>query len=158
MFFEIGINDVVDVFFMSVLIYFLIIWFKRSRAASVLTGIIIIGLVYLLATLFGLRLTANVLQVFFAVILLALVIIFHEEIRRFFEQIAEWGFVHQKARRKSLRIMGDDINAIVRTAMDFAREKTGALIVVQGRNMLVGSVNGGIALDGRLEPKSAFTS
>jgi uncharacterized protein (TIGR00159 family) len=150
MFFEIGIGDVVDVFFMSILIYFLITWFKRTRAASVLTGIIITGFVYLLATLFGLRLTASVLQGFFAVILLALVIIFHEEIRRFFEQIAEWGILRQKPGEKSIRNTGDDVEVIVRTAMDFAREKIGALIVIQGKNMLGGSVNGGIFLDGRI--------
>ena len=64
---EIGISGLLDIAFMSVLIYALIVWFKRSKAFFVLTGIFIIGIIYLLAREFNLQLVAAVFQVTVAV-------------------------------------------------------------------------------------------
>ena len=69
---EIGIAGFIDILFMSLVIYSVLIWFKKTKAAFVLTGIIIMAGVYLVAREFDLTLTASVLQGFFAVILIAI--------------------------------------------------------------------------------------
>ncbi|MGH7807655.1 MAG: hypothetical protein ACRENT_06135, partial [Thermodesulfobacteriota bacterium] len=86
---EIGISGFFDIAFMSLLIYSVLMWFKRTKATFVLIGIVIIGLVYLFARLFNLVLTAFVLQAFFAVILVAIIVIFQEELRQLFGQVPE---------------------------------------------------------------------
>src|SRR3954466_4495484 len=94
---EIGLNGLIDIALMSALVYALLIWFKRSKAAYVFTGILTIGFVYLLARQFNLLLTAAILQGFFAVILLAVIIIFQEDFKYLFEHVGVWSL---KSNRK----------------------------------------------------------
>lgn len=150
--------DLCDVAFVWLLIYGLLVWIKRTRAAFILTGIIITAVIYFLAGEFNLVLTTTMFRGFFAVILIALVIIFQEELRHFFESVAVWGFTHHK-KRKILYLERPEIECLVRALSDFAREKIGAIIVLQGRDMILGYLDGGIDLDGKLsEPllKSIF--
>ncbi len=44
---EIGFSGFLDIIFMTLLIYTLLVWSKRTRAAFVLTGILIVAGVYL---------------------------------------------------------------------------------------------------------------
>ena len=85
---EIGFADVADIAIVALFLYSLIAWFRRSRSAFVLIGMLIVGGIYVVGRLFGLTLTTAILQAFFAVILIAVVVIFQEEIRQFFERIA----------------------------------------------------------------------
>ena len=159
MFTQIGIADIFDIAFVTLLVYLLLVWFKRTRAAFVLTGIIIIALVYLLAQQFGLELTAGVFQGFFAVILIALIVIFQEEIRRFFEQVALWSMNPTLRRNKDKELPHEEVQTIVKTLSDLSNLKTGALIVMPGLNTISGHTHGGIDLHGRVsEPllKSLF--
>lgn len=159
MFLQIGFAGIIDIAILASFIYILLVWFKRSRAAFVLTGIIIIGVIYLLAQTFNLELTSGILQGFFAVILIALVVIFQEEIRRFFEQIALWSIRAHLKKQKPVTLLGEEVETLVRTVADLARERVGALIVIRGKNMLLGHLDGGVELGGRLsEPllKSIF--
>lgn len=48
-----GLAGLLDIFFMSLFIYAILVWFKRTKAAFVLTGIFIIGGVYLVARACG---------------------------------------------------------------------------------------------------------
>ena len=68
---EVGFSGLFDIAFVALLIYVILIWFKRTRAVFVVSGILIIGVVYLLARGFNLVLTTSILQAFFAVILVA---------------------------------------------------------------------------------------
>ncbi|HXV28585.1 MAG TPA: hypothetical protein VD913_06435 [bacterium] len=89
---EIGISDILDSAFMAVLLYTAHVLFKRTRAGVILTGILMVAGLYLLARQFDLILTARIFQAFFAVILIALVVIFQEELRHIFEKVAVWSF------------------------------------------------------------------
>lgn len=148
--YEILLTDVVDIAFMMFLIYTILLWFKRSRAAFVLTGMLLFGAIFLAAKQFNMFLTAHILQGFFAVFLFALVVIFQEEIRHFFEQVAKWGISPRLRMRGALKISRDEVEALVRTLHDLAREKIGALIVIQGRSTLTGHLQNGIDLNGRV--------
>ncbi|NTV54668.1 MAG: hypothetical protein HGA73_04310, partial [Syntrophaceae bacterium] len=72
------IQDFFDILLISFMIYGLLVWFKDAASRFVLVGIGILGIIYYLARSFQLYLSAAVLQGFFAVILLAMVIIFQE--------------------------------------------------------------------------------
>lgn len=178
---EIGISGFFDIAFMSLLIYSVLMWFKRTKATFVLIGIVIIGLVYLFARLFNLVLTAFVLQAFFAVILVAIIVIFQEELRQlfgqvpeklrqFFEQIPErvrtfferipiWGMNTNLRREKSMSSVPKEIQTLTKTIIDLANKKNGALIVIHGKADLLRHLDGGVDLNGEIsEPllKSIF--
>ncbi len=144
---------------MSLLIYSLLVWFKRTRAAFVLIGMSMIGAAYLIARQFDLELTTSVFQGFFAVIIIALVIIFQEEIKHFFEQVASRSLIRNLRRKRLLRVPRTEIEILVRTLSDFAREHIGALMVIRGKDPIARHLDGGVDLNGDIsEPllKSLF--
>ena len=147
---EISIPGLFDIAFMSLMIYAVLALFRKTKARFVLTGIIIFSVVYLLARQFNLILTASVLQTFFAVIFVALIIIFQEEIRHFLEQIALWSLNPQFTFDRSQRSSREDIDILVNTITDLAKEKIGALIVLPGRTSIESSIEGGKTLNGKL--------
>ena len=145
---EIGIAGFIDILFMSLVIYSVLIWFKKTKAAFVLTGIIIMAGVYLFAREFDLSLMASVLQGFFAVILIVVVVIFQEELRHFFEKIAVWSL--NRKSQKPMQLSRPEVETLVRTLNDFAHDKIGALIVIQGKDLVMRHLDGGVELHGNL--------
>ncbi|MCX8012110.1 MAG: diadenylate cyclase [Desulfobacterota bacterium] len=154
---EIGLTGVIDITFMTIIIYGLLVGFKRTKASFVFTGIIILAGVYLFARELNLALTAAVFQGFFAIILIVMIVIFQEELKYLFEKIAVWSL-----NRKSsypLFTPYPEVEILVRTLNDFTQKRIGALIVIQGRDLLLRHLHRGIELQGNLsEPllKSIF--
>lgn len=146
---EIGWYDLVDMLVMTFLIYTVLVWFKKTRAASVLVGILIVAAFYLIARQFNLFLTASVFQAFFAVILLAVVVIFQEELRYFFERVAVLG-LRSRLERKKRSVLAESASSIlVRTLFDLAKERIGALVVLRGMDMILRHLDGGESLGGK---------
>ncbi|MBI4527530.1 MAG: DNA integrity scanning protein DisA nucleotide-binding domain protein [Deltaproteobacteria bacterium] len=151
----ISISDIIDVAFVAVLLYTAIVWARRTRAALVVRGIFILAAVYMVAREFDLQLTAWIFQGFFAIFLIIIVVIFQEELRQLFERIATWRFSPNFAPP----VRSEAVDVLVRTVADFVKERTGALIVIRGKNPIERHITGGIELNGRIsEPllKSIF--
>lgn len=146
----IGITGFLDIAFMSLLIYSILVWFKRTKSAFVIMGMVIIGVAYLLARQFNLSLTTAVFQGFFAIILIAFVIIFQEEIKHFFEQVASRSLTHNFKGRNAIPMQRREIEILVRTLTGLAREKNGALVVIRGKNPIHRHLTGGVELNGEL--------
>jgi uncharacterized protein (TIGR00159 family) len=141
------VQDLFDILIVTTIIYGLLVWFRDTASRFVLGGISLIGIIYILARQFQLYLTAVVLQGFFAIILFALVVIFQEELRRFFERIAVWGRLHKKDRVSSHY---EEAEVIAQTAGSLAKKRFGALIVIQAEDPLDRHVTGGNTLEGVL--------
>ncbi len=156
---QIGFAGFFDIAFMSLLVYSFLLWFKKTRAGFVVTGIIIISIIYLLARQFNLVLIYSVLQGFFAVIIIALIVIFQDELRRLFERIAVLGLKPRFNNSSKSKDFPREIQLLVKTLSDFANNKIGALIVLPGRDIIDLYLEGGVELNGELsEPllKSIF--
>ncbi|MCE5275537.1 MAG: diadenylate cyclase [Syntrophaceae bacterium] len=141
------IQDFFDIFIITSLIYLLLIWFKTTASRLVFVGISLMGGIYILARLFNLYLTTLVLQSFFTILIIALVVIFQEDIRRFFERIATLRNVG-KTHRKADKAHDSTIEAIIESVADFASKRIGAIIVIQGQDPLERHLKGGNPLDG----------
>jgi len=153
--FFIALTDVIDILFVAVLLYTAIVWAKKTQAAFVVRGILILAVIYLIARQLDLQLTAWFFQGFFAIFLIIIVVIFQEELRQIFERIAVWS-LHSK---RPPALHSEAINILVRTLADLARDKIGALIVLKGSDPVDRHIMGGIELDGKIsEPllKSIF--
>lgn len=152
---DFGITDVVDIFFVAVLLYTAIVWAQKTRASFVVRGMFILGAVYILARQLDLQLTAWIFQGFFAILLIIIVVIFQEELRQIFERIAVWSL----RSKPTPALRSEAVDVLVRTLADLAKDRIGALVVVQGNDLLDRHVTGGIALGGRVSPpilKSIF--
>ena len=154
-FFNLGITDIIDISFVAVLLYTAIVWARQTRASFVVRGMIILGAVYIVASLLELTMTAWIFQGFFAILLIIIVVIFQEELRQIFERIAMWSLRTEVP----LALRSEAVDVLVRTLSDLAKDRIGALIVVRGNDPLDRHVTGGIPLGGTLSPpllKSIF--
>jgi uncharacterized protein (TIGR00159 family) len=142
------IQDVFDIAIIWLMISALLIWFKDRASRFVFLGITLVGFVYIVARFFQLYLTTLVLQAFFAILLFVLVVIFQEDLRRFFERLALLG----QFRRTTLAAtaFSESVEILVQTAGDLAHKKVGALMVLQGKDPLDRHLTGGTHLNGML--------
>jgi uncharacterized protein (TIGR00159 family) len=151
----ITLAEVVDIIFIAILLYSAVVWAQRTRAVFVVRGILILGAIFLIARYFDLQMTAWVFQGFFAALLIVIVVIFREELRRMFERIAVWSVIGSRVPA----LHSTSMDTLVRTAADLARDHIGALVVIRGNDPLERHITGGIPLNGMLsEPllKSIF--
>ncbi|MGB3727765.1 MAG: DNA integrity scanning protein DisA nucleotide-binding domain protein, partial [Thermodesulfobacteriota bacterium] len=147
---EVRFSGFLDILFISIFIYAILILFKQSKARFIIAGLIILSLIYVLAQHLNLVLTTTLLQAFFAVIIVAVIVIFQEEIRRFFEQIAVWS-LNQKLRKSKLVTSYEwQTEILVDVLSDLAMHKVGALIVLPGKDNVSEYLEGGEHLDGKL--------
>jgi len=137
--------DILDILVIMLLIYAALIWFRQTSARFVIIGIFILGLVYIVAKYLGLYLTTAVFQAFFAVFFIALVIIFQEELRHFFEKVAIWGTWRGRRKLGSKHAV---VEVIVRTIANLSQKRIGALIVFRGEDPLDRHLDGGTDLQG----------
>jgi uncharacterized protein (TIGR00159 family) len=142
----ITISEIIDIIVVATLLYTAVVWAQRTRAALVVRGILVFGGIYIIARYLDLQMTAWIFQGFFAIFLIIIVVIFQEELRRIFEQLAVWSFNFKKA--PPMRDEAGDV--IARTVADLARNKIGALIVMAGKDPLERHITGGIPLDGKV--------
>ncbi|TBR23515.1 hypothetical protein EPO15_05890 [bacterium] len=151
----VGPADVMDIALVAVLVYALLVWFKRARAAFVAKGILVVAAVYLFARTTGMVMTTGLFHAFFAILLVALLVIFQEELRSLFERIAVWSFTGGASPQPTAR----QAELIVKACGDLARDRIGALVVLHGLDPLERHLEGGWSLGGELsEPllKSIF--
>ena len=137
--------DIVDIALVAAFGWFAIRSFRRTRARAALTGLAMVGVIYFVAQGLDLRLTASLLQTFFAVAVIVLVVIFQEDLRRVFEQLGNWrqGTPDTTAEART-------VDHLIRAVSHLASTKTGALLVLPGRQPLERHVEGGIPLGGQV--------
>jgi len=145
---SIRIQDILDIAIISVLISALLIWIKGRASRFVFIGISLLGFIYVIARFFQLYLTTVVLQGFFAIFVFVLVVIFQEDLRRFFERLAILGMVRKKPQLITLH--GHNAEIIAQAVANLARNRVGALIVIQGDDPLDRHLSGGTQLNGLL--------
>lgn len=155
---QVRVADVLDVLLVGTLVYALLLWFKRTRAAFVALGLLLLAVVYTVAFLSGMYMTVRLFQGFFAVFIVAVIVIFQEEIRSVFERIAVWsltGGVFKAAPTHR------QVEVLVSSLGDLARDHIGALVVLRGMDPLDRHLEGGWDLNGDLSEaliKSIFDS
>ena len=142
---DLRVVDILDIGIVAGLCWVGIIWLQEARARVALAGISIIALAYWAAQWLELRLTTGVLQGFIAVAALVLVVVFQDDLRRFFEGIPLW-FVRNATPRPS----GDVLDELGSLCFSLAQRRVGALFVLPGREPLDRLLDGGCFLDGRV--------
>ena len=143
----IGIFDVIDILIMAFIIYKLIMLIRRTSSGAVAKGILVLIVALWASSLLQLN-TVNFLLgrvVEWGVV--ALVVIFQPEIRRFLEQMGRTSlgqvFTHAEERNE----LDGAITQTVEAYASLSKSKTGALMVFERKNMLDDAVKTGTALD-----------
>ena len=124
---DIAPTDLVDIAVVALLLWGLVVWTRRARKA--LLGLAFLGIFYhLIAQQFKLQLTTWILQGFFAALVVVIVVVFQDDLRRLFEQIATLSL-----RRKAPRPDPSSLGTLTRGLHQLAAKRRGALVVLPGR-------------------------
>ncbi len=152
-FIQIRLLDVIDVLLVAVLFYQLYILIRGTGAMNIFLGILSIYLLWWLVRIFEMELLTAILGQFIAVGVLALIIVFQPEIRKFLVVIGKRSFIKPGSRElfKGLWSMENDtdlnIPPIVNILESFAELRTGALIVITKESELESFMETGQKLD-----------
>ena len=142
-----GISDVVDIAIMAFLIYKVIMLMRRTNSGAVAKGVLLLLFALGVSTFFHLNTVSYLLQQLMVWGVVALVVIFQPEIRRFLEQMGRTSlgkvFTPEEARNE----LDSAITQTVDAYMSLSKSKTGALMVFERKNMLDDAIKTGTALD-----------
>ena len=142
-----GISDVADIAIMAFLIYQVIMLMRRTNSGAVAKGVLLLLFALGVSTFFHLNTVSYLLQQLMVWGVVALVVIFQPEIRRFLEQMGRTSlgkvFTPEEARNE----LDSAITQTVDAYMSLSKSKTGALMVFERKNMLDDAIKTGTALD-----------
>jgi DNA integrity scanning protein DisA with diadenylate cyclase activity len=147
-----SLRSLLDVAVVSLLIFWLLGVAQGTRATSLIRGaIIFLALVYILATVFDLETLNWILAHTWPALLVAIPVIFQPELRRALEQLG-----HTGARLRETFPANVDadtelaIDEIVRAAGQLARQRYGALMIIERESGLQDYAESGVPNDAKL--------
>lgn len=129
-------GDVIEILFISVIIYQLIKWLRGTRAWSLFKGIIVLFAIYVFAVFFELNTILWIFANTLSVGIIAVIIVFQPELRNALEQLGRRNIfntlsVFDDQRIASNAMSSESIYEIIRATEEMAKVKTGALIVIE---------------------------
>ena len=142
--------DFIDIFLVASLMFGIYRATRGTSAPYIFFGIIIICIAWVMVRALNMELLSTILGQAISVGVIALIIIFQPEIRRFLQLIGmrqkEFDFISRvlSSSRKKEEI---NTSPIVSACLDMSESRTGALIVIRQRDDLQFIIEGGIALD-----------
>ncbi len=155
-FLHIGFVDVLDILLVTFIIFYMFRLLKGSQAMSIFMAIIILYALRIVSAALNMQLTSSLLGTVMDVGLIAIIIIFQPEIRRFLSTLGN-SYKQAEANSKFLsKIFGRDrnrtksthtINEICKACDEMSQDKCGALIVMQRSNPLKYYVETGDSID-----------
>lgn len=140
------IQDLLDILIMSILLYQLYSWFRKSRAMQVLAGLGIITAIYFITRQTGLHMTSWVLQQAGTVLIVIIIVVFQNEIRQTLYRFSKLRTLVGSSRQKN----SSAPTTLAETVFSLAHERLGALLVFQRGDNLEEHLSNGIALDARI--------
>ena len=146
---DLRFQDVLDVLFLSVFSYHLYVWFRGTKALKALVGLLVFGLVFTAARVWGLFLTTWVFQILWQVLVILLIILFQKEIRQVLERVNPL----QTLGLHRPRAPGGWVDSVADAAFLLAGAKTGALIVLERIDRVEALVTEGHALEAEPSPE-----
>ena len=140
---SIGVIDVLDILLVAFIIYWVLLFIRGTRAVQILFGLLILMGMYVVAKRAGMVTFQWLVGNFLENLLVVLVVVFHTEIRRGLAKIGQW------------RLFGggksapdpDVLDQIAESAFSLARERTGAILLLEREMGLEELVEHGKTLD-----------
>jgi diadenylate cyclase len=150
---SVGPTDLLDVIATSVLIYYVLLLIRGTRAVQILIGVLVLVGLLGVANLLRLYMLGSILQVIVVGAAVTLPIVFQPELRRALEQIGRGGlFRIAQPEETGERIRAEDrsIATLAKAAFSIARAQVGALIVIEQQTGLKELVESGTVLNAAL--------
>lgn len=149
--------DILDIFMVAVLLYQLYRLIKGTVAFNIVIGLFSLYLFWLIVRALNMELLGSIMGQFIGVGVLALIVVFHPEIRKFLVYIGTNYNVNKLLSLDKLfnegkpkTINEQQIDELVDACVSMSKSKTGALIVIAGISELSDQVNTGEKINARI--------
>lgn len=156
LFIQLKFLDVLDIFFVAVLFYELYTLVRGTVTFSIFLGIFIVFVVWVIVRALKMELLGSILSQLFGVGIIALIVVFQQEIRRFLLMLGNSYRNNKKISIESLfsgrfrNISPAGIKSIVDACLQMAATRTGALIVISRENELKEYIRTGEFIDAEI--------
>ena len=159
---EFGIKDIIDIVLVALMLYYIYRLMRESRSANAFKGIMVFIVVWLFVSqVLEMRLLGTILDKLVGVGLLALIVIFQEEIRKFLfnlgghqrMQALKRFFTSSKQKDKESKEVKQMIMPLVMASINMSRQKVGALMVFERSATLDDIVATGDKIDANINQR-----
>ena len=150
---DITVTDIVEIIILAFLIYHVVKWIKNTRAWTLVKGLAVIMLFWFIAVIFQLNVLIWIISNTIDVGIIAIMIVFQPELRKALEQLGKRNIVRSILvfdDSKEERFSDNTIDEIIRATFELARNKMGALMVIEQDISLSEFESSGIPIDSLL--------
>lgn len=155
--FEFGLKDVADIFCVAFLLYYAYRLMKASGSLNIFFGILVFILTWSFAYIMQMKMLGSIFQSLLNVGVIALIVIFQEEIRRFLLTLGSQRRLPAIARFFSRRIANEDdddeemmLLPVVMACDSMSKNLVGALIIIERDMSLADIVKSGEFIDAKI--------
>ena len=152
---DMTVKDAVDIVLLGLILYFLYRFIRDRRAGKLLMGLALILVISIASEALELHALHFILGDFRQIGLIAVLILFQPELRSVLEKVGGTPFTGFHTITSDFRDMATtnaEIDAICTAAEDLAREKVGALIVIERSTKLGEYIKSGVYVDSAISP------
>ena len=155
-FLEMSFTDILDILLLAILIFILFKWIRGSSAMSIFVAIVSLFFIRILVSALGMKFMTTLLDTILDVGVVAIIVIFQPEIRKFLIQLGNRYMANAKGSDVLNRIFGkgkqtavssEAANEIAEACNRMSESKTGALIVIAHKAPLEDIISTGDKVD-----------
>ncbi len=140
---------IIDILVVAVIFYWTYRYVRGTKAASIVWGMVLVGIIFAMGSILQLDALNWLLRILIPVLLVAIPVVFQPELRRGLERLGRgqpWKLKLASSRRQAASIAHEITQAVT----TLAKNKTGALLVIERRTGLDHEIENGKRLDARL--------
>ncbi|CAM1366542.1 Diadenylate cyclase [Tenacibaculum sediminilitoris] len=148
-FIDFSFLDVLDIFLVALLLYYIYKLLKGTVAINIVIGIAFIFLIWKVTQALNMEMLSGILGYLLSGGVIALIIVFQQEIRKFLLMIGTTNFSTKRGFLNQLKFLKTEINSeidietILGACVNLSKTKTGALLVIEKTNNLDFLINTG---------------
>ena len=143
---QITVLDVFDILLIAFMLYYIILLIKDTKAYQAAAGLALIGALYLLTVWGRLGVSNRIFRAIINYVIIAVIVLFQAEIRRFLTEIGSRTFRKPFA----LRSFQEKIDALFQAVDYLSQKKIGALIAIEKEISLSTYTDRGVKVDALL--------
>jgi len=158
LFIHFGITDAIDILLVAIILYLLYNMVKGTSAVNIFIGLALIYVVWIVTKAFELKLLSSLMGKFVNVGVIAIMVVFQQEIRKFLLYIGSNEFIRSRNWRNILKFNINkaeegielDVDELITACFNMSETKTGALIIISRKSDLKFYINSGEKVDSAL--------
>ncbi|MGB5237040.1 MAG: diadenylate cyclase [Flavobacteriaceae bacterium] len=142
-FLDFKVTDIIDIVLVAILLYYIYKLVRGTAAINIFIGIVMIWGFWKLTQLLGMKMISSMVGGFMQVGLIALIIVFQQEIRKFLLMVGSTNLGKKKNWTKRFKFLKQeeigsplDIEAVLQACDKMAKNRMGAILVFKRNNSL----------------------